>query len=90
MPPIGIKVSEIECGDDLRAGILAVDGARFLLSKLKNDLKGIIVLRHENPTGNIGKSLERLSQESFAVLPKHARRSTCRLRYQQGKTYIRR
>jgi hypothetical protein len=41
VPPIDIKVSEIECGDDLTDGILAVDGARFLLSKLKNNLKGV-------------------------------------------------
>lgn len=41
MPPIDIKVSEIESGDDLTDGILAVDGARFFLCKLKNDLKGL-------------------------------------------------
>jgi hypothetical protein len=41
VPPIDIKVNEIESGDNLTDGILAVDGARFLLCKLKNDLKGV-------------------------------------------------
>jgi len=49
LPPIDIKISEIESGDDLTAGILAVDGARFLLSKLNNDLKGVSFLDMKNP-----------------------------------------
>ena len=49
VPPIDIKVSEIECGDDLTAGILAVDGTRFLLSKLKNELKGVSLLDMKDP-----------------------------------------
>ena len=49
VPPMDIKISEIESGDDLTAGILAVDGARFLLSKLKNDLKGVSFLDMKNP-----------------------------------------
>ena len=49
LPPIDIKISEIESGDDLTAGILAVDGARFFLSKLKNDLKGVSFLDMKNP-----------------------------------------
>lgn len=49
MLPIDIKVSEIECGDDLTDGILAVDGARFLLCKLKKDLKGVSLQGMKDP-----------------------------------------
>jgi hypothetical protein len=46
--PVNIKVSEIESGDDLTEGVLAVDGARFLLSKLAEDLRGVPFLKMKN------------------------------------------
>ena len=36
-----IKTSEIDSGDDLTDGVLAIDGVRFLLSKVRNEVKGI-------------------------------------------------
>jgi hypothetical protein len=36
-----IKTSEIDSGDDITEGILAIDGVRLLLSKVRNEVKGI-------------------------------------------------
>jgi hypothetical protein len=36
-----IKTSEIDSGDDLTDGVLAIDGVRFLLSKVRNEVKVI-------------------------------------------------
>lgn len=36
-----IKTGELDAGDDLTDGILAVDGARFLLSTVRNEVKGM-------------------------------------------------
>ena len=36
-----IKTSEIDSGDDLTDGILAIDSVRSILSKVREELKGI-------------------------------------------------
>jgi len=39
--PLDIKTSDIDSGDDLTNGILAIDAARFLLSKVRQEVKTI-------------------------------------------------
>ena len=39
--PLDIKTSDIDSGDDLTNGILAIDAARFLLSKVRQEVKKI-------------------------------------------------
>ena len=39
--PLEIKTSDIDSGDDLTDGILAIDAARFLLSKVRQEVKAI-------------------------------------------------
>ena len=39
--PLEIKTSDIDSGEDLTDGILAIDGARFLLSKVRQEIKAI-------------------------------------------------
>jgi len=39
--PLEIKTSDIDSGDDLTNGILAIDAARFLLSKVRQEVKAI-------------------------------------------------
>ena len=42
--PLEIKTNDIESGDDLTEGVLAIDGARFLLSKVRQEVKDITYL----------------------------------------------
>ena len=39
--PLDIKTSDIDSGEDLTNGILAIDAARFLLSKVRQEVKTI-------------------------------------------------
>jgi hypothetical protein len=39
--PLEIKTCDIDSGDDLTDGILAIDAARFLLSKVRQEVKAI-------------------------------------------------
>jgi hypothetical protein len=39
--PVVIKTSEIDSGDDLTDGILAIDSVRSILSKVREEVKGI-------------------------------------------------
>jgi hypothetical protein len=62
--PVGpreIRTSEVEFGDDLTDGVLAVDGARFLMNQVMDKLKGV---RHSD----IKSAIEKLVADWRAYL----------------------
>jgi len=68
-----IKTSEIDSGDDLTDGVLAIDGVRFLLSKVRNEVKGIKYLDLKDDLQGL---VEHWQEFTINVKP-HDRRGFC-------------